>query len=77
MQGNSLVTVESCVLGNNVKQGILLNAANGIVVISNNTIVNNGSGMVISAGSIVSTGGNCVAQDAGTPGYPTTTIPRE
>ncbi len=77
VQGNSLVSVESCVLGNNVKQGILVNAGGGIVVISNNTIVNNGSGMVISAGSIVSTGGNCVAQDGGTPGYPTTTIPRE
>jgi hypothetical protein len=78
VQGNSVVTLDSSILSNNLKQGILVNSASATVVINNNTIVNNGTGgLIINAGYIISYGGNMAAQDAGNAGTPSSSYPRE
>jgi hypothetical protein len=81
VHGNSLVSTENCVVANNGGAGILVNAASATVLISGDTIVNNGAGLVKgnSGGSIISTSPatNTIAEDSGSTGAPTGTVPLE
>jgi hypothetical protein len=76
VQGSSLVSTENCVLANNAGSGIIVNAVGAIVLINNDTIVNNGAGLSYgsSSGSIISTKTNMVSQNSGKNGNASSTV---
>jgi hypothetical protein len=75
--GSSMVSTTNCIVGNNAKTAVLVNAAGAQVLISNDAIVNCGAGLGVAAGSIISTRTNAVTQDSGKPGVPTSTVALE
>lgn len=71
--GDSVVTVENCILSNNTGAGVFVNSANAKVLLNNNTVANNGSGLSYGAskGSIISFKNNAIVNNSGENGAPT------
>ena len=68
-----------CVLANNAKAGIAVNAAGAIALINDDTIVENNNGLVYGTahGSIISTKTNAVTQNTNNSNVPSGTAALE
>ncbi|MGO9017346.1 MAG: right-handed parallel beta-helix repeat-containing protein [Syntrophobacteraceae bacterium] len=77
--GGGQVNVENCILSNNTGAGVYVDSKNAAVLLDNNTIVNNGTGLSYGKlkGSITSSKTNVFMHNSGGDGTATSTVSKK